>query len=61
MSFVWPELLWLLLVVPALIAAYIFLLYRKKKSAVRYASLTLVHAAVSRGQRFRRHPLRVKS
>ena len=55
MSFVWPEMLWLLLVVPALVAAYIFLLQRKKKAAVRYASLTLVHAALSRGQRLRRH------
>ena len=55
MSFVWPEMLWLLAIVPALVAAYIFLLRRKKKAAVRYASLTLVHAALSRGQRLRRH------
>jgi Ca-activated chloride channel family protein len=41
--------------VPALVGAYIFLLHRKKKAAVRFASLMLVHDALTRGQRFRRH------
>ncbi|MEO8753413.1 MAG: VWA domain-containing protein [Casimicrobiaceae bacterium] len=54
MSFVWPQYLWLLLVVPVLVAAYIALL-RRKKIAVRYADLGMVKAAMSPTQRFRRH------
>ena len=54
MSFVWPQYLWLLLVVPVLVAAYVALL-RRKKLAVRYANLGLVKAAMSPVQRFRRH------
>lgn len=55
MKFVWPALLWLLTVVPALVGAYVLLLRRRKKSAVRYASLALVKDALGPGQRFRRH------
>jgi Ca-activated chloride channel family protein len=55
MTFQWPELLWLLLLVPALIALYFALLKRKKKLAVRYASLGLVSRAMGPGQRLRRH------
>jgi hypothetical protein len=38
MSFVWPQYLWLLLIVPVLVAAYVAVL-RKKKQAVRYANV----------------------
>ncbi|HSB81519.1 MAG TPA: VWA domain-containing protein [Candidatus Methylomirabilis sp.] len=55
MTFLWPDLLWLLLLMPALVALYIFLLRRKKKAALRYASLSLVKEAMGAGQRFRRH------
>jgi Ca-activated chloride channel family protein len=55
MKFLWPEALWLLLAVPALIGAYLFLLQRKKKAAIRYASLGLIKAALGPGQRIRRH------
>ena len=55
MTFLWPDLLWLLLLVPALVALYLFLLRRKKKAALRYASLSLVKEAMGAGQRFRRH------
>ena len=55
MSFLWPEMLWLLTTVPALIAAYLFLLGRKKKTALRYANLNLVKEAMAAGLRFRRH------
>ena len=55
MSFLWPQALWLLLAAPALIALYIVLLRRKKKNALRYASLGLVREAVGPGHRFRRH------
>jgi Ca-activated chloride channel family protein len=47
--------LWLLLTVPALVAAYFFLLRRKTKAALRYTSLSIVKEAMGRGQRFRRH------
>jgi Ca-activated chloride channel family protein len=47
--------LWLLAAAPALIATYLFLLRRKKKSALRYANLSLVKEAMGAGQRFRRH------
>ena len=54
MRFLWPEMLWLLLAAPALVGAYVFLLGRKKR-AIRYASLSLVRAAMGPGQRLRRH------
>jgi len=36
MDFLWPTMLWLLLIVPALVLAYVLLLRKKKKLAVRY-------------------------
>jgi Ca-activated chloride channel family protein len=47
--------LWLLLTVPVLIAAYFFLLRRKRQAGLRYASLSMVKEAMGPGQRFRRH------
>jgi len=55
MTFLWPEMLWLLLIVPALIAGYFYILRRKQESAVKYASLTMVKQAIGAGHRFRRH------
>lgn len=55
MRFLWPELLWLLLLVPALVAIYWYALRRRRKAAIRYASLMLVRDAAGRGQRWRRH------
>lgn len=55
MRFLWPDFLWLTLVIPLLVAAYVLLLWRKKRSAVRYTSLRLVREAVGPGQRLRRH------
>jgi len=55
MIFFWPEMLWLLLLIPALLGVYVLLLRRKKKAALRYASLSLVKEAMGAGQRFRRH------
>lgn len=55
MTFIWPEMLWLLTAVPALIATYLFLLRRKKKSVLRYTNLSLVKEAMGAGRRFRRH------
>jgi Ca-activated chloride channel family protein len=55
MTFLWPEALWLLLTVPALVAAYVFLLRRKKQAALSYANLSMVKEAMSASQKFRRH------
>jgi len=55
MTFLWPEMLWLLLVVPVLVAAYFYLLQRKKQTALSYANLSLVKEAMSARQKFRRH------
>ena len=55
MTFLWPELLWFLLALPLLVAAYFVVLRRKKKLALRYASLGLVREAMGMGQRIRRH------
>src|SRR5687767_11688517 len=53
MTFLWPELLWLLLLVPATVALYLVVLRGKKKSAVRFASLSVLREAV--GPAWRRH------
>jgi len=55
MTFLWPDMLWLLMAVPALVAVYILLLRRKKKAALRYANLSMVKEAMGARQRFRRH------
>jgi Ca-activated chloride channel family protein len=55
MTFLWPEMLWLILIVPALVAGYFYILRRKQESAVKYASLTMVKQAIGPRQRFRRH------
>jgi len=46
--------LWLLLIVPLLVAGYFYLLRRKQESALRYASLSMVKEAIG-ARRFRRH------
>jgi Ca-activated chloride channel family protein len=55
MSFLWPEFLWFLLLLPVLVALYILALRRKKKVALKYASLSLVKDALGAGNRIRRH------
>ena len=55
MTFMWPEMLWFMLALPLLLGAYLWILHRKKKQAVRYASLTMVREAMGVGQRIRRH------
>jgi Ca-activated chloride channel family protein len=47
--------LWLYAAVPLLVAGYFYALGRKKKLALRYASLTLVREAMGAGQKWRRH------
>lgn len=55
MRLLWPQLLWLLLALPALVAAYLYALRRKNKVAIQYPSLTLIRDALGTGQRWRRH------
>lgn len=55
MRFLWPQLLWLLLALPALVAAYCYALRRKKKMALSYPSLALIREVQGPGQRWRRH------
>lgn len=54
MNFLWPELLWMLIAVPLLVALYVLLLRRRKKFALRFASLGLVKEAIG-DSRWRRH------
>ena len=55
MNFLWPELLWLLLILPALVLLYLWLLRRKKNAAVSYANLALVRQAMAGSASWRRH------
>ena len=55
MFFLWPQFLWLLLALPLLLLLYLWLLRRKKKMALRYASLSIVKEAMGAGQSIRRH------
>jgi Ca-activated chloride channel family protein len=55
MQFLWPQFLWLLLALPLLVGLYLWLLRRKKKLAVRYASLSIVKEAMGKGTQVRRH------
>jgi len=55
MNFFWPQFLWLLLAVPLLVVLYVWLLRRRKKTSLRYASLSMVKEAMGAGQNVRRH------
>jgi Ca-activated chloride channel homolog len=55
MQFLWPQFLWLLLALPLLVGLYVLLLRRKKKMAVRYASLSIVREAMGARQQMKRH------
>ena len=55
MTFLSPAMLWLLVTVPLLVWAYLYLLGRKRKTVIRYASLTVVREAAGKGPGFRRH------
>jgi Ca-activated chloride channel family protein len=55
MTFLWPKMLWLLAAAPALVGAYVWVLRRRKKAALRYASLAMVKDAMGKGPGLRRH------
>ncbi|MDB5871112.1 MAG: hypothetical protein JWQ07_554 [Ramlibacter sp.] len=54
MFFLWPQYLWLMLALPLLPVAYLWLLRRRGKAAVRYSSVAVVRAAAAR-RNWRRH------
>ena len=55
MTFLWLGLLALVLVVPILIAIYLWSQRRRRPSAARYSSLSLIRAAMPGASRLRRH------
>src|SRR5688500_9275895 len=55
MSFRWPEMLILLIIVPVLAALYVWMQRRRQRYALQYASTSLVAQAVGKGPGVRRH------
>jgi len=55
MAFQWPFFLWTIVVVPILALLYILAQRRRKKYALRYASLAMVKEALGRGPGWKRH------
>lgn len=55
MQFLWSPALWSLALIPLLIALFVWLQTRKRKYALRYASLTLIKPAVTATSRLRRY------
>lgn len=53
--FIWPQLLWLLLALPLLVLTYWWLQRRRRKVALRYASLSMVREAMGKGPGWQRH------
>jgi Ca-activated chloride channel homolog len=55
MNFLWSSLLYLLFLIPLIVAVYVLLLRRRRRFAVRYSSLSLVREAMSHQSWLRRH------
>lgn len=55
MSFLWPDALWLLALLPLLVALYLWLLHRRRRQSVRLASVAIARQALGRGPGWRRH------
>ena len=55
MNFLWPQFLWFMAALPLLVLLYLWLMRRRKKVALRYASLAIVKDAMSARQSFKRH------
>lgn len=55
MTFLWIDILWLLLAAPVLVAAYIYLLRRRKKFPLRFTQLDTIRQALDGRSRFKRH------
>ncbi|MBP7668260.1 MAG: VWA domain-containing protein [Burkholderiaceae bacterium] len=55
MTLLWPDWLWTLLLLPAVVLLYLRLLARRKKNSVRLASVAIVRQAMGPGPGWRRH------
>ncbi len=55
MDWLWPGFLFLLGLIPLIVAAYVWSLRRRRRFAVRYSSLALVREALPHSSRLRRH------
>jgi Ca-activated chloride channel family protein len=55
LSFLWPSLLWLLLMLPLLLALYLWLLARRRKTVLRLPSIVIAQLAAGSGRPWRRH------
>ena len=55
MTFLWPSMLWAMLALPLIVALYVLLLKRRKKTNLRYANLALVKEALGSRSAWRRH------
>ncbi len=55
MNFLWPWLLLFLLIIPLSVVLYVWMLRRRRKFAVRYASLSLIREALPKSARWRQH------
>jgi Ca-activated chloride channel homolog len=55
LTFLWPNNLWALSLLPLLVLVYVWLLWRRKKNAVVWSSLALVKTALGPQQRWRKH------
>jgi Ca-activated chloride channel homolog len=54
-TFLWPNFLWLLALVPLLALAYLWLMKRRKKAVVSYSNFALVKQAMAAQHSWRRH------
>ena len=54
-SFLDPERLWVLLVVPLLVAGYVYLVLRKKKTGMRFTNTAILSRVVPKQSQWRRH------
>jgi len=54
-TLVWPEMLWLALVLPLLVLLYVWLLRRRKRPVLKFPSLAMVKQAAGKGMNWRRH------
>jgi len=55
MSFIWPQMLVFLILVPVLAGLYVWMQKRRRRYALQYASVSLVQQAIGRGPGIRRH------
>ena len=55
MTFLWPNFLWSLLLLPLLVLLYLWLLRKRRRNTVRLASLGVAKAALGKGPGWRRH------